>query len=114
MLPALPRRARSSVSLLAPAVLAILSATPARAGDQVDFNRDIRPLLSDKCYFCHGPDPKQRKAGLRLDDRDVAIKKKAIVPGKPDESDLIDRINAKDDAVMPPPETHKTLTDAQK
>jgi hypothetical protein len=91
-----------------------LAAGPARAGDAVDFNRDIRPILSDKCYFCHGPDPKQRKAGLRLDDRAVAVKKGAIVPGKPAESDLIDRINATDDAKMPPSDSNKTLTDAQK
>ncbi|HEY1380968.1 MAG TPA: PSD1 and planctomycete cytochrome C domain-containing protein [Gemmataceae bacterium] len=95
-------------------LLAALFASAGRAGNVVDFNRDIRPILSDKCFFCHGPDKKQRKAGLRLDDRDVAVKKKAIVPGKPDESELIDRINATDDAKMPPEETHKTLTAAQK
>jgi hypothetical protein len=96
------------------AVLAALSATPLRAGDIVDFNRDIRPILSDKCYFCHGPDPKQRKAQLRLDDRAVAVKKGAIVPGKPNESELIARINATDDNLMPPADTHKSLTAAQK
>lgn len=97
------------------AILLTLSFAPlASAGDEIDFNRDISPILSDKCYFCHGPEAKQRKAGLRLDDREVALKKKAIVPGKPDESDLIDRIFATDDARMPPPDTHKTLSDAQK
>lgn len=97
------------------AILLTLSFAPlASAGDEIDFNRDISPILSDKCYFCHGPEAKRRKAGLRLDDREVAIKKKAIVPGKPEESDLIDRIFATDDARMPPPDTHKTLSDAQK
>src|SRR5712671_5580598 len=96
------------------AALVALAPGPASAGDAVDFNRDVRPILSDKCFFCHGPDPKQRKAGLRLDDRAVAVTKGAIVPGKPGDSDLIDRINATDDAKMPPAESHKTLTDAQK
>jgi hypothetical protein len=107
----MPRTLSTSVivvTLMAPA------AGPAHAADAVDFNRDVRPILSDKCFFCHGPDPKQRKAGLRLDDRAVAIKKGAIVPGKPAESDLIDRINATDDAKMPPADSHKALTDAQK
>ncbi len=96
------------------AILAALSASPVRAEKPVDFNRDIQPILSDKCFFCHGPDPKQRKAGLRLDDRAVAVKKGAIVPGKPADSDLIDRINATDDNKMPPEDSHKSLTDAQK
>jgi hypothetical protein len=96
-------------------ILVALVGPPAPAADGVDFNRDVRPILSDKCFFCHGPDPKQRKAGLRLDDREVAVKKKAIVPGRPAESELIDRINAADDdARMPPAHTHKTLTAAQK
>src|SRR4051812_47088387 len=67
----------------------------------VEFNRDIRPILADNCYACHGPDKNQRKAGLRLDteegafaDRDGA---KAIVPGKPQESELWRRISAADD-----------------
>ena len=112
MLSPSPRRTIVGSSLIGLSPLSVLAAiASARAADKVDFNRDIRPLLSDKCYFCHGPDPKQRKAGLRLDDRAVAIKKKAIVPGKPDESELIDRLPAAPEADrMPPPETHKTLT----
>jgi hypothetical protein len=75
----------------------------ARAADKLGFNRDIRPLLSDKCFFCHGPDPKNRKADLRLDERDVAVKAKAIVPGKPGESEIIARIVTSDaDDHMPP------------
>src|SRR3954452_11585848 len=80
--------------ILLAGLLAALFASVGRAGDKVDYNHDIQPLLSDKCFFCHGPDKKRRKAGLRLDDRDVAVKKKAIAPGKPDESELIDRISA--------------------
>jgi hypothetical protein len=108
------RRDRIRASRIVVGLVAVLAAGPVRGADKIEFNRDIRPLLSDKCYFCHGPDPKQRKAGLRLDDRDVAIKKKAIVPGKPEESELIDRLSAPEADRMPPPETHKTLTDAQK
>ncbi|MDX2020705.1 MAG: PSD1 and planctomycete cytochrome C domain-containing protein [Deltaproteobacteria bacterium] len=74
------------------------------------FNRDIRPILSDKCFFCHGPDSAKRKAGLRLDVRDAALKDEAIVPGKPEASELWKRINATDvDDVMPPPDVHKAL-----
>src|SRR5439155_16662215 len=79
------------------------------------YNHDIRPILSDNCFFCHGPDKNKRKAKLRLDVREVAVEKEAIIPGKPDESELVKRIYTTDaDDVMPPPETHKTLTPAQK
>ena len=82
---------------------------------KVDYNRDIRPLLSDNCFFCHGPDEKQRKAKLRLDIRDEAIAKKAFVPGKPDQSELVKRLFTKAaDDLMPPAESHKKLTAAQK
>lgn len=79
------------------------------------FNRDVRPLLSDRCFSCHGPDQNSRKAKLRLDVREVAIEKGAIVPGKPDESSLVKRIFATDpDDVMPPADSHLTLSPAEK
>src|SRR2546425_1082641 len=79
------------------------------------YNHDIRPILSDDCFFCHGPDKNKRKAKLRLDVREVAVEKEAILPGKPDESQLVKRIYTTDaDDVMPPPETHKILTPEQK
>ena len=90
-------------SLLRISGLLMLSGAIAVGAEKLGFNRDIRPLLSDKCFFCHGPDPKNRKADLRLDDRDVAVKAKAIVPGKPGESELIARICTSDaDDHMPP------------
>ncbi len=79
--------------------------------DAVQFNRDIQPILSDNCYACHGPDEGQRKGKLRLDVREAALGKEAFVPGKPDDSELIARIYTTDeDDVMPPPESHKTLS----
>jgi hypothetical protein len=76
-----------------------IAATPAK----VKFNRDVRPILSDKCFFCHGPDPKKREADLRLDERDAAIEAKAIVPGKAEVSEIIQRILTTDaDDHMPP------------
>lgn len=81
----------------------------------IEFNRDIRPILSENCFQCHGPDKNKRKGKLRLDVREDAIEKKAIVPNKPEESKLVASIFSKDeDDVMPPPETHKSLTSAQK
>ncbi len=74
-----------------------------RAAEPVRYNRDIRPILSDKCFFCHGFDPKKREAGLRLDVRESALKKNAIVPGKPEKSELLKRVTTKDpDDHMPP------------
>jgi len=66
------------------------------AADEIDFNRDIRPILSDKCNFCHGPDENTREAGLRLDIRDEAID--VIESGE-----LIERINSDDDDLRMPP-----------
>src|SRR6516164_7202642 len=85
------------------------------AADGVDFNRDIRPILSENCFKCHGPDDAQRKAKLRLDDRDTAIKHGGvIVPGKAGESELVARITATDaDERMPPAKTGKKLTPQQ-
>jgi hypothetical protein len=85
--------------------------TPSR----IEFNRDIRPIITENCYACHGPDKNQRKAKLRLDVREIAVERGAIVPGKPAESKLVDHIFSSDpDDVMPPPKTQKKLTDAQK
>ncbi len=79
------------------------------------FNHDIRPILSDNCFRCHGPDKNQRKKGLRLDIREQAIEKKAFVPGKPEDSKLVTHIFSTDpDEIMPPPESNKKLTAEQK
>ena len=81
----------------------------------VSFNRDIRPILSDNCFFCHGPDASHRQADLRLDVREDAVAAGAIVPGKPAESTLVARINTTDvDELMPPPDSHKKLDAKQK
>lgn len=79
----------------------------------VDFNRDIRPILSDRCFACHGPDAAARKANLRLD-VEADAKLKAVIPGQPDASPLIARISATDpDDVMPPPAAHKPALSAE-
>jgi len=100
--------------------LAVVAARPAAAERQLDFNRDIRPILSHNCFACHGPDEHDRRGGLRLDDRDAAIAElesgaRAIVPGRPDESELVARLHETDpDVVMPPPESNHVLTADQK
>ena len=96
---------RKSLSLL---ILVSFSLSTASAAEKIDFNRDIRPLLSSKCFSCHGRDAKKREAGLRLDLRPGALAKlesgaHAIQPGKPQASELIRRITAADkDERMPP------------
>ena len=78
----------------------------------IDFNQHIRPLLSDKCFYCHGQDGNQRKADLRLDRREAAVEYGAIVPGDPDGSLLIERTHATDpEMVMPPPSSNRFLSD---
>lgn len=85
------------------------------ADGKIGYNRDIRPILADNCFACHGPDKNHRKAKLRLDEREAAIQKEAIVPGQPDKSELVARIFSKEkNEVMPPLESHKTLKPAQK
>lgn len=84
--------------------------------DRIDFNRDVRPILSDNCYFCHGPDRNKRKADLRLDTKDGIFShiKDAItvVPGKPDQSELFRRVTASDPSErMPDPKSNKRLSD---
>nr|WP_182867933.1 PSD1 and planctomycete cytochrome C domain-containing protein [Rhodopirellula sp. JC639] len=84
------------------------------AGERpLSFNRDVRPILSDKCFFCHGPDDTHRAADLRLD-RSEAAYEVAIEPGDADESELIARILDPDpDVQMPPPDTGKRVTEAE-
>lgn len=99
-------------------ILFVGDALAAGPQDAVDFNRDVRPILSETCFQCHGPDAKKRKADLRLDTKDGLFAKKdetaPVVPGKPDESDLFARVVSEDDGErMPPPKSGKTLTKAQ-
>jgi len=103
---------------LRPELLALLALPLASAQETVDFGRQIRPILSENCIACHGPDEKGRKAKLRLDDEASAKSDRkgdiAIVPGKPEASSLIQRIESKDpDEVMPPPKQHKTIAPEQ-
>ena len=89
------------------------------ADSKIDFNRDVRPILSDRCFSCHGPDAEDRQAGLRLDGRTAAIAvlesgSTAIVPGKPEASEMLVRITSVDpDVVMPPPHVNKPITQAE-
>jgi hypothetical protein len=95
--------------------LGLSVAFPAVGAGTISYNRDVRPILSDDCFHCHGPDQKTRKGKFRLDVREDAVAKGAIVPGKPQESELITRIfGLHQTEPMPPPEAHKTLTSAQK
>lgn len=84
--------------------------------DKLDFNRDVRPILSDKCYHCHGPDEHGRKAKLRLDRYEDAIANaKAIDPANLAKSEMLARIFSSDpDEVMPPPKAHRDMTESQK
>ncbi|MHB8635388.1 MAG: DUF1553 domain-containing protein [Fimbriimonadaceae bacterium] len=85
--------------------------------EKIDFNRDIRPILANKCLSCHGQDPEAVQGGLKLNVRASAISKLdtghfAIVPGHPEQSEVIRRITSKDpDVMMPPPDSNKTLSD---
>ncbi|MFN0077551.1 MAG: PSD1 and planctomycete cytochrome C domain-containing protein [Prosthecobacter sp.] len=100
-------------------VFVLLISISALSAATIDFSRDIQPILSDKCYLCHGPDAKERKGDLRLDvEKDAKAVKDgvaAIVPGKSHDSTLVERILSDDpDEVMPTPKSNRKLTDAQK
>src|SRR5262249_47336423 len=97
-------------------VCLLISARSVKSAEApIDFNRHIRPLLAENCFACHGPDEKQRKAKLRLDVREAAVKNGVpIVPGKSGESELVRRITAADpEERMPPAKTGKRLTPSQ-
>lgn len=110
-----PTVLRTTIACLAFAI----SACSATAADRLDFNKDVRAILSENCLACHGPDTKKQEAGLRLDVSDQTMWKGesgkiAIVPGNPDASEMIRRIHSTDpNEVMPPPATGKSLTPRQ-
>ena len=109
---AAPRFGVGLVVALLVALLESLTAAQASAVEPVSFNRDIRPILAETCFHCHGPDPGSRKAGLRFDREESFFGKKTplVVAGKPEASPLYARICSKDaDEVMPPPDAHKQL-----
>src|SRR3984885_4096757 len=95
------------------------AAPPAKLPETIEFNRDIRPILSDNCYACHGPDKNKRKADLRLDTREGLLGKDGhtgvVVPRKLDESELWRRISSTDASErMPPDQFGKVLSDADR
>jgi hypothetical protein len=100
------------------AIVVVCLVPMSRADDKVQFNRDVRPILADTCFKCHGP--AARKGGIQLDVREEATKpgrgkRVPIVPGQPEKSEVVRRVFATDDdTIMPPPSAHRTLTAAQK
>ncbi|MBS1715385.1 MAG: DUF1553 domain-containing protein [Armatimonadetes bacterium] len=122
----MPHFPRLSVFVVAVACLGagVLAGVPGKTTVQakktIDFNRDVRPILADKCFKCHGSDKNAVMAGLALNDPKSATSvledgKRAIVPGKPDESELVKRILSTDEALhMPPAFSNKTLGEADR
>ena len=107
-----------SLKMLVPVLAILIGGAPALAGSRVQFNRQIRPLLSDACFQCHGPDESNRKGGLRLDVADAARKGgdsgPLLVAGNVEESELWKRLVSTDpDVVMPPPKSGKVLKPEQ-
>ena len=101
--------------LLAPCLWLMASSAVATEPAPLEYNRDIRPILAENCFYCHGPDANKRKGKLRLDVREEALKKKAFVPGDAAASELVKRIFTKDaDDAMPPADSHRALTATQK
>ncbi|MDP1589943.1 MAG: DUF1549 domain-containing protein, partial [Prosthecobacter sp.] len=100
-------------------LLFTLLAASSAVAQPVGFNQDIRPILAEACFHCHGPDPGTRKAGLRLDTEAGFFTSKdgeqpTVIKGQPDKSSLYQRLLSTDeDEVMPPPEAHKTLKPAE-
>ena len=115
-------RSRAAVAAMLISTLTLVTGCIDRSSfGEVDYNWDVRPILSNNCFSCHGPDEEARKAGLRLDLRAIAVAalpdspdKVAIVPGDPSASELIRRVSSDDvDVVMPPPSSHLALSDAE-
>ncbi len=100
-------------------VALLLAAAGARAAEKIQFNRDVRPILADNCFACHGPDSNHRKAGLRFDTKEGFFEKTTkheptVVPGHLLQSELWLRITTTNlDDRMPPEDSHKTLKPEQ-
>ena len=115
-----PRSSHGHRIATAASVLGLAAAGMGLAAPSLQFNRDIRPILSDHCFSCHGPDGNARKAGLRLDTKEglhggTRDEGPVVVPGNPDQSALWKRMVATDpDEVMPPPSSHKELKQEQR
>jgi len=101
------------------AIFVLAAASPVQAAGVPDFNRDVRPILSNNCFLCHGPDEDGRKGGqngLRLDTREGAVEDlgggaHAVVPGNPEKSELLKRlVSADSEELMPPPKSGKSLS----
>ncbi|MAG92661.1 MAG: hypothetical protein CMJ48_02765, partial [Planctomycetaceae bacterium] len=113
-------RVLATVRFVAACLVAIPLAKIARAAEPLRFARDVRPILSSRCFPCHGPDGTKREAELRLDERAHALKagesgEIAIVAGKPEASEFVRRLFSKDaEEAMPPTDSNKTLTAQQK
>lgn len=108
----------SRLAVLACVVLPLFNASIRRADSrEIDFNRDVRPILAENCFQCHGPDPRKREADLRLDTQEGSRHDlggyRAVVPEDPDQSHLLIRVTASDEQRMPPIDTGKRLTPAQ-
>lgn len=99
-------------------ILLILMTATSVSSAQVDFAREVLPILSENCFHCHGPEAKSRKAGLRLDTKEGAYRTRkeitSIVPGKSSDSEVIRRVLAHDDEQMPPADSNRKLTARQK
>jgi hypothetical protein len=122
------RSIRLAVLLISLALSAFLAASPGVSADgaaaqfgakPIDFNRDIRPILSDKCFVCHGPDAPAKKIKLRLDSEasataDLGGGRRAVVPGEPDKSELVKRVTHADEAMrMPPADSGRALSERE-
>lgn len=115
---ALPTRARTLLVGIGALGLALTAACGARGAEPINFDRDIRPILADNCFICHGPDEAKRESDLRLDTKEGAFARlgdhHAIVPGKPDESELYLRVVSDDpDMRMPPADSGRQLSAQQ-
>src|ERR1700733_1133458 len=95
--------------------LLLLMPAVVRAAPPVSYGRDVRPILAENCFNCHGQDQNRRKADLRLDTQEGQQARGAVVPAKVDESELVHRILSTDlKKMMPPPKSNRKLTAAQK